>query len=127
MKNGQIVGAVLGTLFKVLFAAVVILGIYKMSISAYDYGFRIFGEPPIAEGEGRIVTVTIPEGKTVEEIGEILVSNGLLRDAKLFSIQEKVSSYRDELQPGVYELSTSMTAEEMMEVMAQDAEDEESK
>lgn len=125
MKNGQIVGAVLETIFKVLFAAVLIVGIYKLSVSAYDYGFRIFGEPPMAEGEGRMVTVTIPEGKSVEEIGEILVANGLLRDAKLFYIQEKVSAYKGELKPGIYELSTSMTAEKMMEVMAAKAEDTE--
>ncbi|MBQ8591729.1 MAG: endolytic transglycosylase MltG [Lachnospiraceae bacterium] len=125
MKNGQIVGAVLGTILKVVVAAVLIVGIYKVSMTAYDYGFRIFGEPPVSEGEGRLITVTVPEGKSVMEIGELLVSVGLIRDAKLFYIQEMVSAYKDELKPGIYELSTSMTAEEMMAIMAEEPEDEE--
>lgn len=126
MKNSQIAGAVFGTLFKAVLAVVIVIGIYRVSTTAFDYGFRIFGEPPVSEGEGRTVSVTIPEGKSVKEIGELLVSNGLLRDAKLFVIQEKVSSYKDKLKPGVYELSTSMTVEEMMEIMAAETENEDS-
>ena len=124
MKNGQIAGAVVSAILKVVLAVVLVIAIYKVSVTAYDYGFRVFGETPVSQGEGRIVIVTIPEGKSVMEIGEILVANGLIRDAKLFWIQEKVSVYKDELKPGVYELSTSMTAEEMMGIMAEEPEDE---
>ena len=125
MKNGQIAGAVFGTILKVVVAVVFIIGVYKLSMTAYDYGFRIFGETAVSQGEGRVVTVTIPEGKSVMEIGELLVANGLIRDAKLFYIQEKVSAYKGELRPGIYELSTSMTAEEMMAIMAEEPEEEE--
>lgn len=122
MKTSRVIGAAAGAVLKAAVAAILIAGIYKVSLTAYDYGYRIFGEPPISEGEGRTVTVTIPEGKSVTEIGEILVERGLLRDAKLFSIQEKVSTYKDKLRPGIYELSTSMTAEEMMAIMAENPE-----
>ncbi len=123
MKSGQVIGIIAGTVFKVAVAAALIIGIYRVSLIAYDYGFRVFGEPPVSKGEGWTVTVTIPDGKSVEEIGKILVENGLLRDAKLFAVQEKVSVYKGKLKPGIYELSTSMTAEEMMAVMAAQAED----
>ena len=125
MNNGQVAGTVFGTILKFVVLAVFVLGIYNMSITAYDYGFRIFGESPVSQGEGSLITVTIPEGKSVKEIGEILVSKGLIRDAKLFYIQEMVSAYKGELKPGIYELSTSMTAEEMMAIMAKEPEDEE--
>lgn len=119
MKGGQLIGAIAGAILKVAIAAILVVVIYNMSLTAYNYGYRIFGEPPVSEGEGRVVMVTIPDGKSVKEIGEILVENGLLRDATLFQIQEKVSAYKDKLNPGIYEFSTSMTAEEMMAIMAE--------
>jgi UPF0755 protein len=58
------------------------------------------------------------------EVGEILQEKGLIRDAKLFYLQELFSNYHGKLQPGIYELSNSMTPEEMMAVMAANAPDE---
>ena len=64
------------------------------------------------------MSVAIVEGKSVMEIGQILEEKGLIRSAYLFYLQEMVSSYHGKLQPGVYELSTAMTPEEMIEIMA---------
>jgi UPF0755 protein len=98
---------------------VVIWGIRKICITAYDYGFRIYSEPPMAEGDqGVDVVVTIPMGSSVAETGELLKGYGLIRDDKLFILQERLSDYHDKLEPGTYTLNTSMTAEEMMAVMA---------
>ena len=52
------------------------------------------------------------------DIGQILEDKGLIRDAKLFYIQNLLSHYKDKLQPGTYVLNTSMTMEEMMEIMS---------
>ena len=71
------------------------------------------------------MSVAIVEGKSVREIGEILEEKGLIRSASLFYLQEMVSSYHGKLQPGIYELSTSMTPEEMMAIMAASSETEE--
>ena len=50
----------------------------------------------------------------------------MIRDARLFYIQELLSVYHDKLKPGVYELSSNMTAKEMLAVMsAEPAEGEE--
>ena len=38
-----------------------------------------------------------------------------MRDARLFYVQEKLSGFK--LQPGVYKVSTSMTARELMAAM----------
>ena len=51
-------------------------------------------------------------------IGEILESKGLIRDAKLFYVQNLLSHYKDKLRAGVYILNTSMTMEEMMQIMS---------
>ena len=48
----------------------------------------------------------------------MLVQRGLIRDAKLFVIQEKLSGLEEGLRPGTYDLNTAMTVEEMLEIFA---------
>ena len=118
MNGKQMAGTILGTVVKIVIAVVIVFYVYKASAVAYDYGYRIFGEKPITSGEGRTVSVVIPEEADAKKVGEILEMKGLIRDAKLFQLQEFVSDYHDCILPGEYELNTSMTAEEMLEVMS---------
>lgn len=62
-----------------------------------------------SEEEGRDITVVVEEGDSVYQIGKTLESRGLIRDAKVFVVQEKLSNYSGKLQPGTYILNTSMT------------------
>lgn len=125
MKSKNVVMPIFSIVFKVVLAIIIVMLVYTWSKSAFDYGQRVFNEPPVAVGEGRNVTVVVNQGDSAKEIGAMLEKNGLIRDAKLFVIQEMLSAYKDELQPGTYELSTAMTAEEMMEIMAKQTEEEE--
>lgn len=118
MNSKEIVLSVFATVFKVVFAIIVIMLVYKWSLTAYEYGERVFNEPPISSGEGREITVVIAEGDGAKEIGEMLESKGLIRDAKLFRLQERLTEYHEKLLPGTYELNTAMRTEEMMEIMS---------
>lgn len=118
MNAKEIVVSVFGIALKIVVAVIVVMLVYKYSVQAYDYGYRIFGEEPVSSGEGRTVTVTIGDKMSVEEIGQMLEKKNLIRDGKLFVWQEKVSEYKGMIQPGVYDLNSSMTAEEMIEAMA---------
>lgn len=118
MKARQISVAILGMLLKVLVAMVVIVVVYKGAVIAYDYGYRIFQEPPMTESPGIDIQVDITMGKSARDIGRVLEENGLIRDANLFYIQNMLSHYKDELKAGSYVLNTSMTMEEMMEIMS---------
>ena len=124
MNTRQIVMAVLGTVLKVVIAVLVIMFGYKGAVVAYDYGYRVFKEEPVAESPGVDVTVEITVGKSALQIGEILEAKGLIRDAKLFYVQNLLSNYKDKLQAGVYTLNTAMTMEEMMAVMSPASEEE---
>ena len=119
MNSKEIVVSIFASAFKVVLAVIIIMLVYKGSITAYDYGQRVFNEPPITTGSGRTIRVTIAEGSTAREIGEELEKKGLIREARLFVIQEMLSEYKDKLQGGSYELSTSMTTHEMMEILAE--------
>lgn len=124
MNSKEVVVSVFSTVFKIVVAVVIIMLVYKWSVSAYEYGQRVFNEPPVSAGSGRVVTITVESGDTAKEIGNILEKNGLIRDAKLFQIQEMLSEYKDKMLPGTYELSTAMTTEEMMEIMSVPVEEE---
>ncbi|MBQ9122811.1 MAG: endolytic transglycosylase MltG [Lachnospiraceae bacterium] len=124
MKTKQVILAVLGTIFKVAATIVLVYFVYNASMMAYDYGYRVFTEPAMAkEGEGVDITVDITMGKSDRQIGQILEAKGLVRDGDLFYIQALLSEYSGQLLPGSYVLNTSMTAKEMMEIMATEPEE----
>lgn len=124
MKAESMIGAVLGTIFRVVVAIFAVYIIYQGALLCYDYGYRIFTEPAVSPGEGRTVTVAITEDMSPADIGRLFENRGLVRDARLFTIQYYLSEFRKDVGPGIFELSTSMTAEEMMEAMTVFAEDE---
>ncbi|MBO5336317.1 MAG: endolytic transglycosylase MltG [Lachnospiraceae bacterium] len=125
MNSGNLVGAVFGAIFRLGCTVLVIFVIYQGALTCYDYGYRIFMEPAVSSGEGRTVSVTIPKGMSAQEMGELFQKKGLINDANLFVLQYYLSEFRKDIQPGTFDLSTAMTAEEMMEVMATPEETEE--
>lgn len=118
MKSDNIILALFGAVFRVVFVVAAVYLIYRGTSICYDYGFRIFAEPAMSSGEGRHVTVAVTEEMSPLEMGELFESKGLIRDAKLMVLQYYCSEYRKDIKPGVYELSTAMTAEEMFGAMA---------
>ena len=117
MNSNNIVGAIFGAIFRIACTVLVVFVIYRGAMFSYDYGYRIFTEPAVSSGEGRTVTVTIPKDMSAEEMGELFVNKGLIRDANLFVLQYYLSEFRKDIRPGTFDLSTAMTAEEMMEAM----------
>lgn len=125
MKPANIIISVAGVIFRVAVIVLAVYFIYQGAMLSYDYGYRIFTEPAVSSGEGRTVTVAVTEDMSASDIGKLLANKGLIRDAKLFVLQYYLSEYRKDVKPGVFEMSTSMTAEEMMAVMAASADDDE--
>ena len=124
MNSKEVVVSIFSTVFKVVLAIIIVMLVYKWSMTAYEYGQRVFNEPPMTVGDGRTMTVIVEEGDGAKEIGDTLESLGLIRDADLFRIQEMLSAYKDKMKPGEYELNTSMTTEEMMAIMSNEVEEE---
>lgn len=115
----EIIGSVFSTAVKIVLAMLVVMFVRKYALMAYNYGYRVFTEPPVTvTGDGTSIDVSIGEGISTREIGKMLESKGLIRDANLFLIQELVSANHGKIQPGKYQLSTTMTADEMIDVMA---------
>jgi UPF0755 protein len=71
------------------------------------------GEPLDADSE-EIITVEIPDGAGTGNIGEILEENGLIKSSFQFKLKSKIEGYDGQYKKGTYELSPSMSMEEMM-------------
>ena len=117
MNAKKIVLGILDTAVKVAFVVVVVMLISKYSKVAYNYGYHIFNQVPVSSGTGRTVSVTISDGDSAKKIAEKLANVGLITDKNLFVLQEMFSDYHGLEAAGTYELSTSMTPEEMLQIM----------
>lgn len=120
-----VIGSTVELIIKIVALAFIVTYLIKASTAAYDYGYRIFTEEPVSLGEGRIISVNVEAPVSAKAVGDMLEERGLIRDANLFMIQELLSENHGKIQPGIYDLSTAMTAEEMIAVMAENAPDEE--
>jgi UPF0755 protein len=108
----------LDTAVKVVFVIVVVMLISKYAKLAYSYGYQIFNQSAVSSGTGRTVSFTVKSGDDVDTIADNLAGLGLIKDKTLFKLQERFSEYHEKEKPGTYELSTSMTPEEMLTVMS---------
>lgn len=113
-----VVSSFVSTIVRIAILAVIMLLLSKIGKYAFDFGYRIFTEEPMSSAPGRDVAITIVQGDSLKEICEMLEEKGLVRDAKLTWVQKKVSVYDGDIEPGFYTLNTSMTADEMFEIIA---------
>lgn len=118
MNVKQLFGAMSATIVKIAITAVIVVVVFRLAVSAYDFGFQVFADIPIAEeGSGRTVNVVISEGQDSKEVSQLLEKKGLIENWLTFFIQEQLSDYKGMIQPGTYELNTAMSAAQMMEIM----------
>ena len=115
---------VAGGFFSIVVYIAILLVIVWMGKTAYSFGYDIFNQQAMSPGDGQEVTVVIQEGASVYNIGRTLKKKGLIEDAKVFYVQEKLSVYKGKLKPGTYILSTAFTADQIMAVLAGEEEDE---
>lgn len=104
--------------FKIMVVLFVIAATVKLGGIGYDFGYRVFTEPAMAEEPGKDILVQVREDMSARELGKTLEEKGLVRDGNLFFLQLKLSAYSKKILPGVYTLNTSMTAKDMMVVMS---------
>lgn len=110
--------------FKIALYVCVVVLIIWIGRTTYQFGYDVFNQQAMSPGEGQEVTVVIPEGDSVYDIGRILERKGLVKDALVFYVQEKISNYRGQLKPGTYLLSTAYTPTRIMGILAGDEEQE---
>ncbi|MCR5502891.1 MAG: endolytic transglycosylase MltG [Lachnospiraceae bacterium] len=125
MNLKSLIFAVLETIIKVVVLAGAVMLIIRGVGEAYDFGYRVFKDEPVSANNGRTITVGVAENASVRDVAAMLMDKGLIRDDKLFVVQEMLSSHHGKIRPGIYDLSTGMTANEMLAVMSSEEDKEE--
>ena len=108
------------TTIRILFYILIAVVLIFLGRTAYSYGYSVFNEQAVESPPGTDVEVTVPEGASARQIGKLLKENGLIKDAGVFVLQERLSAYHGRLQGGTYTLNTSETADEMLAILAGD-------
>ena len=127
MKNtSRVVIRITGSVISLLLLVLVVLGLIRAGQWAYGFGFRVYTEDAMESAPGTDKTVTVTADMSAKDVGRQLEEKGLIRDANLFVVQLKLSSYSGAIRTGTYTLNTSMTAEEMMQIMAAEEDTESS-
>ncbi len=108
----KVVLRVLGISISVLLGVLVVCGLYRLGIQCYDFGYRVYTEPAVSESDHTDVLVQITGDMDEKDLAELLEEKHLVRDSRLFFLQEKLYGYKPV--PGVYTLSPSMTPAELM-------------
>lgn len=124
-RQARQTNAVAGGVMRIIVYIAVISLIIWIGKSTYNFGYAIFNQKAMSPENGQEVTVVIKEGTSVYGIGKTLEKNGLIEDAKVFVIQEKLSDYKGKIQPGTYVLSTAYTPNRILAVLAGEESEEE--
>lgn len=114
-----LIGAVSGLLRILIIILLIVILIFGAK-TAYAFGYRIFNEVPMEAPPGTDVTVTIPNGWSVRDIGAELKDKGIISDVLVFMVQERLSEAHGKLEPGTYILNTSQTSREIFAILSKE-------
>lgn len=125
-KIKDITLAFTGTVVRIALVILAVICIANYAGKAYDFGYRIFAEEPMSAPPGRDINLVVNNSDSQKDIIQMLEDKGIIRDHMLFTIQKKLSIYKEDIEPGSYVLNTSMNTDEILEVLiGKKTEDEE--
>lgn len=111
----DILGYLLGVILNLVFYAVVAFGLYFVVTNVYEFSYQVFGDRVCEEAPGREVEIHIEEGESTMEIAEKLYMNKLV--VNKYSFYLKVQLFEYKIMYGTFQLNTSMTYEEVLDVI----------
>lgn len=89
----------------------------------FGYQYVLDSLLPIDANSKKYVTVQIPDGSNVQEIGTTLEKAGLVKQGLIFSFYAKYKNYTD-LKAGYYNLQKSMSTEDLLKELQKGGTDE---
>ena len=94
--------------------AIFFIIIYLLGMQLFNLGHRLFYERAVTEGDGEEIVFEIKNSETVDDIADNLEKAGLIDDKLAFKFRAKI--YKTEFNPNVYNLKTSMTIKNMLDI-----------
>jgi len=110
-------------LLNVLFYVVVVVLIIKASGITYDFTYQIFGQVTAAPAPGHDVDIQIKKGESSINVALKLEADKLIKNKYAFYVKAKLQSHS--IMPGTYTLNTSMTYDEIFDIITVPSDSEE--
>lgn len=102
---------------KLIIRLAVTLFVILICVGCFLFTYRVFYDEPLNEEDETKVEVTIAdENVTDEEVGRMLVSAGVIKDANLYKLRTFI--YDADYVPGTYEVSASYTTEKIINILS---------
>lgn len=109
-------------LLNTLFYLAVIFLIVSASKKIYDFTYQIFGQETVDEAPGTTVDIQIKKGESTMNVASKLKLNKIIKNEYSFYIKAKLLKHT--IMPGTYELNTSMTYDEIFDIITVPSDDE---
>ena len=106
----------------ILIYAFVIFLVYRAAVFAYDYSYNIFGDPVMSKYDTQTVTVVVDDGDSAADVAHELKKNGLIKYESAFVIRVRLEEMGDAIMPGTFELSPSMSVEDILQILTTEGE-----
>lgn len=106
------------TLIRLMLYVAAAFLLIRCARDAYTFGYNVFDEHGmVSEEDGVDVSVIVRETQSVYAVGKMLKEKGLIKDARVFQVQEILYGDKNEIQPGMYVLNTSQNAEQILNIL----------
>ncbi len=106
----------------VLIYAFVIFLVYRAAVFAYDYSYNVFGDPVVSKYDTQTQTVVVEDGDSAAQVADKLKDAGLIKYESAFVIRVRLEEMGDKIMPGKFELSPSMSIEEILQKLTTEGE-----
>ena len=112
----KITSFILHLLLNIVFYVLVILLIINISKWAFDFTYSLYGPVTVDEAPGREIIFQIKKGESTMDIASKLQLNRAIKDK--YSFYAKVKFQNVMIMPGTYVINTSMTYDEIINVIS---------
>ena len=110
---------------KLMVYALIILLLYEAVARGYAFGHEIFFAEAVDEAPGQDMVVRIDSKESVSDAAQFLAHKGLIKSEFAFIFQSMFYDY-ETIYPGTYTLNTSMTSKEILQLLNEKPETEDS-
>lgn len=108
-------GMIISISFQMIVCALVVILLYDAGMKGFQFGESVFSTKAVSEAPGKDMIVIVENGASDMDVAKLLESKGLILDSKVFFVQAKL--YKAHMHPGTYTLNTSMTSEEILDII----------
>ncbi|MBE6002797.1 MAG: endolytic transglycosylase MltG [Lachnospiraceae bacterium] len=114
----RVTSFLIGLAWRVIVIALLVYALMNGVRAAYSYGHGLLYDHAMAGENAPETEFVITDEQTVEDISEALLKGGFIDNAEAFRVKSKL--YEAEYVPGLYTISKSMTAVEIIQYLTQE-------